>query len=251
MASYRSRLAAELRPILACGQAARALVTGSRALLHHGWQWATSSRQRLGCLAAGSLTLFLAYRIHPVPVLSTGLITWAIAAWIHAPTTASRLPPNKPVTDPAEEPDDDTPTEEIHSPNEDRLPGILDHLIGDTRGVHLPAIVNHLHTTGLDTTCTRPDVRAALDRRGIPTRPSVKVDGKVNEGVHREDLDAWLKALPDHIPKEAPQTAPTPATTVLTSDVAKPTTPTTAPPTPQQKDLEKGLTAPAHAPAGA
>lgn len=115
----------------------------------------------------------------------------------------------------------------------DPLPGILWALIGEAPGVHLPSIVRHLHQTGLDRACDRAAVRAALGRRGIPLRPSVReADGRVNQGVHRDDLKGWEEAL-SRAPIEAgPKTRSYPATTALTSDVAAPATGIATPSTP-------------------
>lgn len=132
----------------------------------------------------------------------------------------------------------DTPrapaTDAVETPAVDPLPGILADLLGDASGVHLKTVVQYLHRTGLDRSCTQDDVIAALDRRGIRWRPSVRdARDKVNKGVHGDDLRAWL----DHSPSAPTQTPPrdvaTPATTPVTSGVANvataPTTPATAP----------------------
>lgn len=115
----------------------------------------------------------------------------------------------------------------------DPLPGILWDLIGEAPGVHLPSIVRHLHQTGLDRACDRAAVRAALGRRGIPIRPSVReADGRVNQGVHRDDLKGWEEALSQARAEAEPRARSYPATTALTSDVADPATAVATPSTP-------------------
>lgn len=115
----------------------------------------------------------------------------------------------------------------------DPLPGILWQLIGEAPGVHLPSIVRHLHQTGLDRACDRAAVRAALGRRGIPIRPSVReADGRVNQGVHRVDLEAWEEDPSPAAAEAGPKTRSSAATTALTSDVAGAATGVATPPTP-------------------
>lgn len=115
----------------------------------------------------------------------------------------------------------------------DPLPRILWDLIGEAPGVHLPSIVRHLHQTGLDRACDRAAVRAALGRRGITIRPSVReADGRVNQGVHRDDLKAWEEARSPAPTAVGPKARSYSATEALTSDVAAPATGVATPSTP-------------------
>ncbi|WP_405909569.1 hypothetical protein OG742_37205 [Streptomyces sp. NBC_00828] len=107
----------------------------------------------------------------------------------------------------------------------DPLPGILWELIGESPGVHLKTVVAHLHHSGLDTACDKAAVRAALTRRGITVKGSVReADKRVNEGVHRADLQAWEEARSPTTPADTPEARSGPVATALTSGVAKPTT---------------------------
>jgi hypothetical protein len=146
-----------------------------------------------------------------------GIAAFCAAAWMHAPG-----------------PDEQEAGEElpVETPL-DPLPDILWELIGEAPGVHLPSIVDHLHKTGLDTACDRADVRAALTRRGIPIRGSVRdADGRVNQGVHRADLKAWEQARSPACATPLPKGRSNAATTALTSDVAEAPTAVATPPTP-------------------
>ncbi|WP_405925434.1 hypothetical protein [Streptomyces sp. NBC_00035] len=112
----------------------------------------------------------------------------------------------------------------------DPLPGILWELIGEAPGVHLKTVVTHLHQSGLDTACDKAAVRAALTRRGITVKGSVRgADNRVNEGVHRADLQAWEEARSPAATANAPEARSGSVATALTSDVAKPTTPAATP----------------------
>ncbi|MFE7072694.1 hypothetical protein ACFU96_21690 [Streptomyces sp. NPDC057620] len=123
----------------------------------------------------------------------------------------------------------------------DPLPGLLWELIGDAPGVHLKTVVAHLHTTGLDTACDRAKVRAALARRGITVKGSVReADGRVNEGVHRADLQGWEEARSPAAPAMAPEARSSPVATALTSNVAKPATAVATPPARLRRLLSRG-----------
>ncbi|BCM70882.1 hypothetical protein EASAB2608_06216 [Streptomyces sp. EAS-AB2608] len=147
------------------------------------------------------------------------VIGWCAAALLHAPKAGSES---------ADQAEEDPPAE----PPEDPLPGILQALIGDAPGVHLKTVVHHLHQEGLDTTCTTADVTAALDRRQIPVRASVRdAAGRVNRGVHRDDLQAWLEARSPTALAPLSKARSNPATTAVTCDVADAATDVATPPT--------------------
>lgn len=145
-----------------------------------------------------------------------------LTTWIESRTAGRQLPAED-EAQAGEEPLDETPV--------DPLPGILWDLIDQAPGVHLKTVVAHLHTTGLDTACDRADVRAALARRGIPMRGSVRdASGRVNEGVHRADLKGWEEAHSPTTPAGCPKTRSEPVATALTSDVATEATAVATPP---------------------
>lgn len=154
------------------------------------------------------------------PAFAWMLAAWCVAAWVHAPDREEQ---------PAAEAGEQVPVE---AP-EDPLPGILWDLIGEAPGVHVKRVVSWLHENGWEEESSAADVRAALSRRGIPWRASVRgADGKVNQGVHRDDLKAWEK---DHSPaapaalSESRSYAPA---TPLTSGSYEAATAVATPPTP-------------------
>ncbi|MGW0015504.1 hypothetical protein ACWDVX_37870 [Streptomyces tendae] len=154
------------------------------------------------------------------PAFAWMLAAWCVAAWMHAPDREEQ---------PAEGAGEQPPVEAPADP----LPAILWDLIGEAPGVHVKGIVAHLHETGQDPTCQPADVRAALGRRGIRVRASVRdAAGRVNQGVHRDDLTAWEQALSPAAPAPLSKVRSNPATTPLTSGVADAATTVATPPTP-------------------
>lgn len=154
------------------------------------------------------------------PAFAWLLAAWCVAAWMHAPNRQEQ---------PTEEAGEQPPVEAPADP----LPGILWDLIGEAPGVHVKAIAEHLHETGQDPACQPADVRAALGRRGIPLRGSVRdAAGRVNQGVHRADLDAWEQALSPTGTAPLSKTRSNAATTPLTSGVADAATAVATSPTP-------------------
>ncbi|UOB09090.1 hypothetical protein MQE23_08495 [Streptomyces sp. HP-A2021] len=190
------------------------LGAGSRALLlrlvgRFGWKTV---------LGVGAIAVFALFRYRTA--IAWVLAAWCAAAWMHAPNETA-----------VEEAGEETPPA---SP-EDPFPGMVWDLIGDAPGVHLKRVVEWLHETGLDTACTTADVRAGLTRRQIPIRASVRdAAGRVNQGVHRDDLEAWLKARSPAPPEPLSKTRSNPATTALTSDVAAAPTDVATPATPTE-----------------
>lgn len=193
-----TRLADKIRALLPLlGQ----LGAGSRALLlrligRFGWKTV---------LAGAAVTVFAILRYRTA--FGWLLALWCAAAWMHAPGTD-------------EEPEQAGEEQAPPAP-EDPFPGMVWDLIGDAPGVHIKTVVEWLHETGLDPVCTAADVTAGLTRRQIPIRPSVRgADGRVNKGVHRDDLRAWLDTRSPTAPAPLSKTRSYPATTALTSDVA-------------------------------
>ncbi|MFG3276219.1 hypothetical protein [Streptomyces luteogriseus] len=190
------------------------LGAGSRVLLlrlvdRFGWQTV---------LAGAAVAVFAVFRYRTA--IGWMAAAWCVAAWMHAPDEDEQ-----PAVEAGEQPPAQAP--------EDPFPGMVWDLIGEAPGVHLKRVVEWLHETGLDNTCTTTDVRAGLTRREIPIRASVRdAAGRVNKGVHRDDLEAWMKARSPASPAALSKTRSDPATTALTSDVATPATGVATPPTP-------------------
>lgn len=126
-----------------------------------------------------------------------------------------------------------TATEAVAEPTEeapdDPLITLMWKLIEDAPGVHIKTLAERL-TTASGKPVERATVRAALAARSIPVRPSVRNTlGKVNEGVHRDDLAAWEQALPALSPRLAPGGCSGPVATALTCDVGTAATPVATP----------------------
>lgn len=137
-----------------------------------------------------------------------GLAIACAAAWMHAPDEAETEAGEQPAEQPEETP-------------ADPLPGLLWKLIGEAPGTHLKTLTEHLNTAAPQAGFDRAAVRAALTARGIPVRPSVRdVAGRVNEGVHRDDLEAWQQSLSPTAPKALPEARSEPVATAVTCDVA-------------------------------
>lgn len=142
-----------------------------------------------------------------------GLAVACAAAWMHVPDKAETRA-GESTADTAKEEPEETPV--------DPLPGLLWKLIGEAPGTHVKTLTEHLNAAAPQAGFDRPAVRAALAARRIPIRPSVRdVAGRVNEGVHRDDLEAWEKALSPAEPKALPEGRSEPVATAVTCDVAE------------------------------
>lgn len=140
----------------------------------------------------------------------------AIAALIWLPT-AYRTGTRDPLAQSPEETPESTevdPSDEEHeTPTEDRLITLVRHLIGDRYGVHLRDVVEALNQASPERQFTAPEVRAALEQRGVPTRAKVRapqggIKGApeaVTRGVHRDDLPPAPQ--PSQTPPESPSQA--------------------------------------------
>lgn len=206
-----TRLANQLRALLPLiGQ----LGPGSRALLlrlvgRFGWKTV---------LTGAAVAVFAVVRYRTA--FGWLLAVWCAAAWMHAPSDDQERPAEAGEEQPAAAP-------------EDPFPGMVWDLIGDAPGVHIKRVVEWLHETGLDTACTAADVTAGLTRRQIPIRASVRdATGRVNRGVHRDDLEEWLEARSPAVPAPLSKTCSRATTTALTSGVAAPATGVATPSTP-------------------
>ncbi|MGW0795165.1 hypothetical protein [Streptomyces sp. NPDC002692] len=96
-------------------------------------------------------------------------------------------------------------------PPTDPLVTLVRQLIGDASGVHLKtlheALAEGAGKRGAEAPA-RAEVEASLEARGIRLRKAVRDgEGKVNRGVHRDDLQAALQAPPP-APSDAPAPAP-------------------------------------------
>ncbi|MBQ0827692.1 hypothetical protein [Streptomyces tagetis] len=194
------------------------LGAGSQALLlrligRFGWQ---------GVLTAGVVAVYAVARYRPA--IAWLLTAWCVAAWMHTPREEDEEEPEAPAEKAGEEPFAEAPA--------DALPGLLWALIGEAPGVHIKTLAAHLTAAAPDTPIDRPAVRAALTSRGIPLRGSVRdASGKVNEGVHRDDLECWEQALSGPSLDPHPGARGNPVATPLTSDVADAATAVATPPT--------------------
>lgn len=124
---------------------------------------------------------------------------------------------------------DDEERDEREETVEDPLISLLRHLIGDHYGTHLRDVVESLNQASTGRQFTAPEVRAALDQRGVPTRAKVRapkggIEGApetVTRGVHRDDLPAAPKPSEthpeDHSQATPPETPADPVATVATS----------------------------------
>jgi hypothetical protein len=150
------------------------------------------------------------------------LAAWAVAAWMHAPTEE------------ADEEAGEQPSESAGDP----LVMVLWQLIGEARGVHLKTLAEYLHAAAPEQPIDRATVRAHLAARGIPVRASVRdAADRVNEGVHRADLQAWQEALSPTDPDPISEGRSSPVATAVTCDVADAPTGVATPRFPLRKIL--------------
>lgn len=193
-------------------------------------KWAGESSNWAGAavrwclLGAAGLTVFR--------VLTAVWWLWATALLViimkalRAATAATQVAPEKP-----EEPALDRPVEVpglgLPHVTRDQFLTLLHDTLGTAKGVHLRTLaaaltVKHGGAWGVG------DVRALCDDCAVPTRPTVRAPGGgPTVGVHRADLDALPRPLPEPgpVPDVADYTAGQSATTTPTTPA--PTTPTT------------------------
>jgi len=99
---------------------------------------------------------------------------------------------------------------------------LLWRLIADAPGVHLKTLTADLKKATPDQPLDKASARGHLAALGIPLRGSVRdAAGKVNEGVHRDDLKAWMETLPSTAADPSPGPRSGPVATAVTCDVAK------------------------------
>lgn len=152
------------------------LAIGTRALLRQfgGWLlpgvWRTALARVVGSTVAAGFALTVVGRA-PV-LLWPASAAWAVAAW-----RTGRA-------------------DERRRRAEAELVQLLDEMIGPRNGVLLADVLAALHAEQLLTDWDVRELRAAVERVGVSVRDSLKVEGRVSVGVHREDLDAVLAPLP-------------------------------------------------------
>lgn len=108
----------------------------------------------------------------------------------------------------------------------DPIVPLLWRLIADAPGTHLKTLTADLKKATPDQPLDKASVRGHLAALNIPLRGSVRdAAGKVNEGVHRDDLKAWTEALPSTAADPSPDPRSGPVATAVTCDVVKRRTP--------------------------
>ena len=169
---------------------ARTLTTGQRILIRRlaerAAAWVRAGRRDdlegvaaiLGCLlrlillGAGVYGAWWLVRRWPV-VLWVAVPLWCWAAIRAIPAPNEEQQPTAPEPAPVEP-----------------LLDLLRAFIGIRSGVHLSTLLDHLQKHGQGEGWTVADLRARLEACGVPVRRSVKVDGRVANGVHRDDVPA-------------------------------------------------------------
>jgi hypothetical protein len=107
---------------------------------------------------------------------------------------------------------------------------LLWRLIADAPGTHLKTLTADLKKATPDQPLDKAAVRGHLAALNIPLRGSVRdTAGKVNEGVHRDDLKAWQEALPPTAPGTPPGPRSDPVATPVTCGVEKRRAPVATP----------------------
>ncbi|SEC03730.1 hypothetical protein SAMN04490357_1021 [Streptomyces misionensis] len=141
----------------------------------------TGWRAALGCwfrLAVLTLGVYLLWRlVRAMPNLMwvfSGV--WVIAAWRAGRNASADV----------EEADEEAPA----PPDAEAVRALLLALMGDGSGVHLRTVLAHLQEHAGWEGRTMADLRARLDRLGIPFDRNVKVAGVPTWGVRRRDLEA-------------------------------------------------------------
>lgn len=152
------------------------LAVGTLALLRQfgGWllpgTWQTAAARLVGSALGTGFALTV---IERAPVLLwPAFAAWAVAAWCTGRA------------------------DERRRRAEAELVLLLDDMIGPRNGVLLVDVLTALHAKELLTDWDVRQLRAAVERVGVRVRDSLKVEGRVSVGVHREDLDAVLAPLP-------------------------------------------------------
>lgn len=170
--------------------AADRLCTGSGILARRFGTWLMGERLRdvlirpVGAVAA--LTYSVTVLMPATP--ASGLL--ATAGWCAAAWRAARAV-------------------ERYEAAQEALLQLLDDCIADRNGVLLADVLLVLHRSELLLDEDAASLRRHCEAAGVVVRDSLKVDGRVSTGVHREDLDAVLAPPPPLSstppPEESPQ----------------------------------------------
>lgn len=191
MPGYLRHIGAQIRPVLACGHAVRALGTGSCAAAVRAWKW--SGKGDVPLRRGGTLLglAFVAWATVKAPqgMVTTVLVAWCLIAWLSAPET----PQEKACPAPGED-DAEAPTEAPVRPvieDRDALLRWLSEAIGDRNGIHLDELHQRLSQEPGCHTLTRAHITPLLDHHQVPVTRSLSV-GRVSgrTGVRRADLQA-------------------------------------------------------------
>ncbi|RKN61879.1 hypothetical protein D7231_31905 [Streptomyces klenkii] len=171
-------------------------------------------------------------------------LLWFAAAWWCAAAYRATAPPKEPSA-PKRKRGKGAPAgaveEAPQGPAKDPLLALVEQLIGTANGVHVAAVLQALQRADGSPDWGVPEVRAALEARGVRVRPSLKVAGRVSVGVHRDDLTAALAALPDPAPSGAPGQVVGEVATAVTSDNYPRATEVATPGYPSRGGVEEGL----------
>lgn len=178
-----SRLAAELRPLLAVRGAGAAWWQGSGILLRRGWTLLSARLdgwERWGALAFGGYVLVYAAGHAPAVAqfaVPAAVVAWSAAAWWTAPPAVAF---EEPVQDPAGPAADDARTAFVR--------WLLD-TIGDRPGIHLRELYPAMRQLP---GCERHDdarLRGALRAFQIPVHRSLRIGRDAGRsGVRKADL---------------------------------------------------------------
>ncbi|MEV7154891.1 hypothetical protein AB0N77_09730 [Streptomyces misionensis] len=179
---------AEGSAIVARGLGRRVTAWVARGRRHDLTGW----RAALGCwvrLAVLTLGMYLLWRlVRAVPSLMWLLSgVWVIAAWRAGRNATAAV--------------EEGEEEESAAPDAEAVRTLLLALMGDGSGVHLRTVLAHLQEHGQWEGRTMADLRARLDRLGIPFDRNVKVAGVPTWGVRKRDLEAPS-------PAAAPESSP-------------------------------------------
>jgi hypothetical protein len=198
----------QVRPVLTFTGAGRALVAGSRVLVHRGWT-AVCDRldgwERYGAVAfAGYVVVYAGIHARQAApfVLPVVVVVWCSAAWCVAPPTATKQVPAVEAEPPTSTPQD------VYEATLEWIWG----QIGDRQGVHLRDLLEHAQAHGMLGGLDVTTLRAHLERHGFPVRDRVRVRGLgVTVGIHRDDLPPLPQPLPDRESQDPPNSELHPA----------------------------------------
>lgn len=174
---------------------ARTLIAGQRILVHRLTNWAAAwvraGRRTdldgvaaiLGCILRAVILAGATYGVWWL-VRRWPVILWAVVPlWLWAAVRALGTNENEHSEEPpVPAADTDAQREQLHT--------LIRDLISDRPGVHLSTLLAHLQKHGQGEGWTVSDLKARLPASGVPVRRSVKVQGQVANGVHRDDVPA-------------------------------------------------------------